>query len=179
MFCSICPIKSKPVELDVTKEATLRFEASDARWARVEFCWDRLSQTYMQDVTTGELYNDDGAWCVRIKCIALIPSTLLISLVRMVEHVVKRGFSDLLQVPYYGLMCVKAAFIGIIDPFEGRRAYGLYERTYFGNPERVDKKRDFFLAPCFQPINCNVVNKHDSAITLSLLKCRVLKPTIR
>ncbi len=175
MFCLNCSIKSQPIEFDITRDASCSFETGESKWSKVLFTWDSISRTYIQEQASGDIYNDDSENCVRIKCLALIPSTLLMTVVRIIEHVVKKGFSDLAKVPYYGLLSIKAACIGIIDPFAGRKEYSLYERSLFGNPDRVDKKRDFYLASCFQPLNCNIENKHDKQITLLLLKRRILR----
>jgi len=170
----ICPQNQRAVAFDVTKEATCDYLPSETRWAKVHFSWSSITKEYVRDSLTDEIYNDDDENCVRFKCLALIPATVVMTVARLVEHVAKCIISLKFTPPsmlYYGPLCLKSASIGLVDPFEGRRAYAEYERALLGTPSR----HACFTAPCFQPVNCSVTNKSDKNLTLLALKRKVLK----
>lgn len=154
----------------VFEESKCELIEQSSRWGKLIFAWRNDRFSYVWDQITGDIYNDDSISIVWSKCALLIPKTLICTIAKVVSNIAQEKFFDALRAVYYGTYCLGAALYGLVDPYEGRRFYSLYERAYFRDQDYVDRRNNAYMALCFVPINYNVIdkcNRESSVITIT------------
>lgn len=180
--------------------AQLRFSEQEGRWGTAQFTWRGKTHHFVRDQETGYLYNNDSPRLLRFKCFLLTPRIWIDTALRTIHHLAMAAFHTLkipfilcqgkarfllqikkissymteaVRAPVYGLLCCGAALYGMFKPFEGRRLFGLFERSLNNQNLRVDFRERHYVAPCFKPWNFGL--QHDQEATISALKSTILR----
>src|SRR5262249_18460429 len=125
---------------------------------------------------------------VRVKCLELLPGTIIAALSRLITNIalgvfhmarwegdkVQDAFTQGMRALYFGALCFAASAYGVINPYDGRKIYNAYERELNNNQAHVDRRNNFYLAPCFTPLNYNAQDKTNFELTLLALKKKIL-----
>jgi hypothetical protein len=124
---------------------------------------------YVQDTITGKYYYNESSNVVRFKSFLVFFSTPFVSASRLTKDVLKLGYYFTNSNPnekdkscetvkrirttfFFSIGLQLAAFYGLLKPYDARIYYGELERS-------LVTSEDDLLAPCFQPINADLLSK--------------------
>lgn len=167
--------KVEVLPAEVLAESNCAFVEGAGRWGTFVFSWRTDRFCYVWDQKSGDIYNDDSISLVWYKCALLIPKTVLCMLAKAVSNIAQEKFFDALRAMYYGTCCLGAALFGLLDPYEGRRLYSVYERAYFRDEDFVDRRNNAYMALCFVPINYNAIDKTNREQSVQILTRNALR----
>lgn len=151
-----------------------------------------IKQCFILDNRTGNVFNSDPKIFVWVKCLGLTFLTPFATVIRTVAYIaktifyglscltkslfsrdvnhdwkyLKEGFEDIFINFYCCLNMVGSAIYGLVDPFEGRNNYGMFER-YLNRQPNVDDinfREKSYLAACFQPITHTGSEKYNEKL---------------
>jgi hypothetical protein len=151
----------------------------------------QLKKCFPYHEPSGEIYNEDPKWLLRIKGFMLLTvGTPIITAVRMVYQAVililhltliqpfklldgrvsmieakkevTEHLVDISRAALYGIALCAAAFLTVFAPFTGRRYYGKLERMLNRHEETGPRFNKFYMAICFQRL---AIYKSGSEIT--------------
>lgn len=148
----------------------------NTEWGKISLQYHGNEYQFPYHISSEQIFNYDPDPLIRVKCIALIGVTPLISIVRSVYWLSLSFFTalsemyryldgqspsqhaqsmigerawDSIRALSYGALMMKSALIGVFAPYQGRLQYGEYERElnrHLDGPHR----NKFYLAICFQ-----------------------------
>lgn len=142
-------------------------DASYSRWKSVEYTKKDNHFYFVQDTETKEVYNQDSKTTIRLKAVRLVLATPVAYLARAVHNVACGRLYEAASSLYYGFLASYAAFYALKNPYEGRKRFAEIERAYHGDELYLDRRSNFYIAACFQPINYNV--RCDSKETVKII----------
>lgn len=150
--------------------------SSSSLWSNFSVEYKDKEYQFPCYIPTGEIFNHDPSMLIRVKCLALIGLTPLVSVARSIYWFTNAIFMILTEmfcyldgqdqtgdirkamVEYacdsvrafsYGALMTGCALIGVLAPYQGRLYYGWLERelNHHSDGPHHDK---FYLAFCFQ-----------------------------
>ncbi len=191
--------KEEFVAPDVFDEPECVFEDTLNRWGKAHFSFRGQTHEYVRDCISQDIYNDDSENLVRFKCAALVPATAFTSAARVVSNIAMgvfhlftlpykaltsdanttitkthEAFQTAARCGYFGFYGLRAAFYGLVYPYDGRRIYSQNERAFNMDDKQVNRANNLYLALCFLPLNCNVQDKSNKEMNVAAIKKTIL-----
>lgn len=148
-------------------------------WGHILITYKNQESKFSYHLKTGEIFNTDPVYLIRFKCLGLTVSTPVTSIARAIYYLVKSAFIALQNLYYYledrnpkeqkdssffktiyespraltyGISLTKTAFLGIFNPLEKRREYGVLERELNHHTDGKPHRDKYYIAICAQPL---------------------------
>jgi hypothetical protein len=157
----------------------------NSKWAQVDLVdANNNHHLFPWNQKSGEIFNADPKWLIRIKAICLAVLTPIVTTIRILYHTVmailhtliiqpfllldgritcsqaakqiRESFSDIFRSAFYGLILEGCTLYTIVCP-RAKGLYGYFERALNRHLESGPHSDKFYMAPCFQPL---VHNEH-------------------
>lgn len=167
----------KPYTFPVVQSTTVKGPIKGWAVLEVVFADKSTGGRFPIHIETGEIYNEDPKWLIRMKGLHLIVGSPIVAMVRLIYSIAATALNLVILIPIkilegkislktaalqiarlienifrlivYELILELAAVCTVFLPYTGRQLYGRMERLINNDKAGMNSSK-FYLAPCFQ-----------------------------